>query len=79
MDNIKGVVAAGHIETANAGKQILEAGGNAMDAAIASAFAACVAEPLLTALGAGGYMLVHNAKNHKQELIDFAVVMPGKN
>jgi gamma-glutamyltranspeptidase len=68
MSEIKGVVAAGHIETANAGKQILEAGGNAVDAIIASAFAGCVAEPLLTGLGAGGYMLVHNADTKKQEL-----------
>jgi gamma-glutamyltranspeptidase/glutathione hydrolase len=78
MSEIKGVVAAGHIETANAGKQILEAGGNAVDATIASAFAGCVAEPLLTGLGAGGYMLVHNAETGKQELLDFAVVVPGK-
>jgi gamma-glutamyltranspeptidase/glutathione hydrolase len=79
MSKIKGVVAAGHAETANAGKQILEAGGNAVDAAIAAAFAGCVAEPLLTGLGAGGYMLVNSAKTNKQELIDFAIVMPGKN
>jgi gamma-glutamyltranspeptidase/glutathione hydrolase len=78
MSKVKGVVAAGHIETANAGKQILEAGGNAVDAAIASAFAGCVAEPLLTGLGAGGYMLVHDAKSNVQELFDFAVVVPGK-
>jgi gamma-glutamyltranspeptidase/glutathione hydrolase len=79
MNKIKGVVAAGHMATANAGKDILEAGGNAVDAIIASAFAACVAEPLLTGLGAGGYMLIHDSKASKQELLDFAVVMPGKN
>ncbi len=74
----KGVVAAGHAATADAGRQVLEAGGNAIDAAIASAFAACAAEPLLTGLGAGGYMLVHDAKSGRQTLFDFAVVMPGK-
>jgi gamma-glutamyltranspeptidase/glutathione hydrolase len=79
MSEIKGVVAAGHKATAEAGKQILESGGNAVDAAIASAFAGCVAEPLLTGLGAGGYMLVHDAKSGKQELFDFGIVMPGKN
>lgn len=78
MSTIKGVVAAGHEATANAGKEILEAGGNAVDAAIASAFAGCIAEPLLTGLGAAGYMMVHDAKSQKQELIDFAVVVPGK-
>jgi gamma-glutamyltranspeptidase/glutathione hydrolase len=79
MKKIKGVIAAGHKDTANAGKEILEAGGNAIDAAIASAFAACVAEPLLTGLGAGGYMLIHDGNTNKQELLDFAIVMPGKN
>jgi gamma-glutamyltranspeptidase/glutathione hydrolase len=79
MSNIKGIVAAGHEATANAGKQILEAGGNAVDAAVASAFTACVAEPLLTGLGAGGYILVHDSHKQSQEVFDFAVVMPGKN
>ncbi len=79
MSEVKGVVAAGHEATAQAGKEILEAGGNAVDAAIASAFAGCVAEPLLTGLGAGGYMLIHNAKTDTQELLDFAVTMPGRN
>lgn len=78
MSKVKGVVAAGHQAAAKAGKQILEAGGNAVDAAIASAFAGCVAEPLLTGLGAGGYMLVHDAKAGSQELFDFTVVVPGK-
>jgi gamma-glutamyltranspeptidase/glutathione hydrolase len=78
MKEVKGVVAAGHNATANAGREILEAGGNAVDAAVASAFAGCVAEPLLTGLGAGGYMLVHDAETGRQELFDFGVVMPGK-
>jgi len=75
--SVKGVVAAGHEATANAGKQILEAGGNAVDATIASALAGCVAEPLLTGLGAGGYMLVHDTKTNEQKIFDFGVVMPG--
>jgi gamma-glutamyltranspeptidase/glutathione hydrolase len=78
MSKINGVVAAGHEATANAGKEILEAGGNAVDAIIASAFTACIAEPLLTGLGAGGYMLIHDAKSKRQELLDFAITMPGK-
>jgi gamma-glutamyltranspeptidase/glutathione hydrolase len=78
MSKTRGIMAAGHEATADAGKLILEAGGNAVDAAIASAFAACVAEPLLTGLGAGGYMLVHDAKTNQQTLFDFGIVMPGK-
>src|SRR3954470_25017204 len=53
-----GVVAAGHELTADAGAQVLRAGGNAVDAAIGAMLASFVAEPLLTGLGAGGYMLV---------------------
>lgn len=78
MSSVKGVIAAGHPATAEAGKQILEAGGNAIDAAIAAGFTACVAEPLLTSLGGGGFMLVHDAKAAKQTLFDFFVTMPGQ-
>jgi gamma-glutamyltranspeptidase/glutathione hydrolase len=53
-----GVVAAGHPVTAEAGADALRAGGNAVDAALSALCAAFVAEPLLTGLGAGGYMLV---------------------
>lgn len=74
----RGVVAAGHVATAEAGKQVLEADGNAVDAALASAFAACISEPLLTGIGAGGYMLVHDSKSGQQTLFDYAVMMPGK-
>jgi gamma-glutamyltranspeptidase / glutathione hydrolase len=55
---MKGVVAAGHPLTAKAGAQILRAGGNAVDAALAAMVASFVCEPQLTGLGAGGYMLV---------------------
>ena len=56
-----GVVAAGHSKTAEAGKIILEAGGNAFDAAVAAALASCVAEPTLASLGGGGFLLAHTA------------------
>ena len=53
----RGVVAAGHPLTAEAARIILEAGGNAFDAIVAAAWAACVAEPVLTSPGGGGFML----------------------
>ncbi|MEO0768149.1 MAG: gamma-glutamyltransferase [Cyanobacteria bacterium J06649_4] len=56
-----GVVAAGHEKTAEAGQEILRAGGNAFDAAIAALLTACVAEPTLTSLGGGGFLLAHKA------------------
>ncbi len=75
---MKGAVAAGHPLTAEAGAQILEAGGNAVDACIAAAFVAWVAESPLTGPGAGGFMLVHRARDARDLLLDFFVEVPGR-
>src|SRR4051794_41640010 len=72
---MRGVAAAGHPVTARAGADVLRAGGNAVDAALAAMFTAFVAEPLLTGLGAGGYMLVAPAGG-EPVLLDFFVVVP---
>lgn len=53
----RGVVAAGHPRTAQAAEEILLAGGNAFDAALAGMCAACAAEPMLCSLGGGGYLV----------------------
>src|SRR4051794_23691029 len=74
---MKGAVAAGHPLTARAGARMLEEGGNAVDACVASAFAACVAESFLTSPGAGGFMLVHRAHDRTARLADFFVAAPG--
>ncbi len=58
-----GVISAGHEKTAEAGRIILQAGGNAFDAAVAAAFMACVAEPTLTSLGGGGFLLAHSVSD----------------
>ncbi len=71
----RGVVAAGHPLTAEAGARVLREGGNAVDAAVASVLASCVAESPLTGLGAGGYMLVH--EDDESVLLDFFVAMGG--
>jgi gamma-glutamyltranspeptidase/glutathione hydrolase len=58
---MRGAVAAGHPLSADAGAAILAAGGNAVDACIAAAFAAAVAEGPLTGPAGGGFLLVHGA------------------
>jgi gamma-glutamyltranspeptidase/glutathione hydrolase len=73
----RGIVAAGHSLTAAAGAAVLRAGGNAVDAALASMLASFAAEPLLTGLGAGGYMLVVPAGG-EPVLLDFFVAAPGQ-
>jgi len=60
----KGAIAAGHTATAEAGAAILKAGGNAVDAAIAALITSFIAEPVLTAAGGGGFMLIADAHNH---------------
>src|SRR5688500_2382708 len=73
---MKGVVAAGHPLTAEAGADALRAGGNAVDAAIAAMLMSWVAEAPLTGPGAGGFMLLHTAGG-ESHLLDFFVVAPG--
>ncbi|MGD8936438.1 MAG: gamma-glutamyltransferase [Thiogranum sp.] len=51
-----GAVAAGHPETVEAAVRILRAGGNAFDAVVAAHWSACIAEPVLTSLGGGGFL-----------------------
>ena len=75
---MKGAVAAGHPLTAQAGAEILAAGGNAVDACIAAAFVSWVTESPLTGPGAGGFMLVHRASDHADRLLDFFVAIPGR-
>jgi len=60
--------------TAAAGAAVLEAGGNAVDACVAAAFASWVCESMLTGPGGGGFMLVHAAG--KTLVFDAFVTVP---
>ncbi|HTW42056.1 MAG TPA: gamma-glutamyltransferase [Solirubrobacteraceae bacterium] len=71
----RGVVAAGHPLTAQAGARVLRAGGNAVDAAVGAMLTSFVTEQLLTGLGAGGYMLVAGG-GVRPTLLDFFVQAP---
>ena len=77
---MKGVVAAGHPVTAEAGAEMLREGGNAVDAAVAAVLASFAAESPLTGFGAGGFMLVHRdgPGGGESTLIDFFVEAPGR-
>ena len=68
-------VAAGHELTAEAAAEVLRAGGNAVDAVIAAALAACVVEPALTSFFGGGFMMVREADG-RTRLLDFFVQTP---
>lgn len=74
---MRGVVAAGHPLSAEAGARVLREGGNAVDAAVAAVLMSFVCESALTGPGAGGFMLVHTPAGD-DVLLDFFVAAPGK-
>jgi gamma-glutamyltranspeptidase/glutathione hydrolase len=65
-----GMVAAGHPLAAEAGMRILKAGGNAMDAAIATWAVQGEVEPGMTGLGADMFVLYYNAKTREVKFIN---------
>ncbi len=71
-----GAVAAGHDVTAEAMATILHEGGNAFDAVIAGAMAACVAEPVLASPGGGGFLMALPARSDAPVLYDFFARTP---
>jgi gamma-glutamyltranspeptidase/glutathione hydrolase len=75
---MRGAIAAGHPLTAEAGARVLAEGGNAVDACVAAGFTSWVAESPLTGPGAGGFMLVHRARDGANRLLDFFVAVPGR-
>ena len=78
MGRARGIVAAGHPVTASAAAEILRAGGNAFDAALAALFASCVAEPVLASLGGGGFLLAQHADRRPPLLYDFFAQTPSR-
>jgi len=70
-----GAVACGHPVTAAAAAEILAEGGNAVDAVIAAAVAACVAEPVLASFGGGGFLLA-TLPDRGFRLLDFFAETP---
>src|SRR5215813_13619570 len=55
---VRGMVVASEAEAARAGRAMFERGGNAVDAAIASAFALAVTQPFSAGLGGGAFILI---------------------
>ena len=72
----KGVVTAGHYLAAQAGMQVLAAGGNAIDAGVASGFCLAVLEPQSNGIGGESPMLIHHARSGRTVAINGQGVAP---
>jgi gamma-glutamyltranspeptidase/glutathione hydrolase len=70
-----GVIAAQHRSAAEVGAAILDGGGNAVDAAIATSLALAVLEPWMSGLGGGGFMVIAKADG-STEVLDFGMIAP---
>ncbi len=66
----QGVVSVANPYAAEAGAKILEQGGNAVDAAVAIAYALNVVEPQSAGIGGGGFMMIHMARPGQTVIID---------
>jgi gamma-glutamyltranspeptidase/glutathione hydrolase len=69
-------VVAQETRAAEIGRDVLKEGGNAVDAAVATAFALAVTYPRAGNLGGGGYMLIHLAKGRRDVAIDYRETAP---
>ncbi len=71
------MVVAPQPEAAEAGIDVLRAGGNAVDAAIATAFVQGVVDPLMCGIAGFGSMAVYKSGDRSHEYIDFHAPAPG--
>ena len=68
---MKGIVVCPQPRAADAGVQILSGGGNAFDAAVATAFAQMVVDPFMCGLGGMGSFQFYHADSGENGMIDF--------
>ena len=71
-----GIVAAQSRKAAEIGAAVLAAGGDCVDAVIATTFALGVLEPWMSGLGGGGAMVLYRAREDRYEVIDYGMRAP---
>src|SRR3954463_7209867 len=71
-----GIVAAQSRKAAEVGAEVLAAGGDCIDAGVATGFALGVVEPWNSGMGGGGAMVIYRAKENRYEVIDYGMRAP---
>src|SRR5258708_6167077 len=71
-----GIVAAQSRKAAEVGAEILAAGGDCVDAVIATTFALGAVEPWMSGVGGGGAMVLYRARETRYEVIDYGMRAP---
>ena len=72
-----GMIAAEHRLASQAGLRILQEGGNAVDAAVATALAVGVVNPTSCGIGGGGFMLIYDHATRRVAALDYRETAPG--
>src|SRR5260370_26586076 len=71
-----GIVAAQSRKAAEVGAQVLAAGGDCVDAVVATSFALGVLEPWMSGIGGGGAMVLYRERGDRDEVVDFGMLAP---
>src|SRR5215470_17398173 len=71
-----GIVAAQSRRAAEIGAEVLAAGGDCVDAVVATGFALGVLEPWMNGVGGGGAMVLYRARENRVEVIDYGMRAP---
>jgi gamma-glutamyltranspeptidase/glutathione hydrolase len=74
----RGLVSSGHPLASLAGLRLLMQGGNAIDAAVATAAALNVVEPYMSGLGGVGYMHIYSAQKEEHKILDYIGLTPAQ-
>ncbi len=69
-------IASAHMLATEAGFEVLRAGGNAFDAAVAVSAALSVVEPISSGIGGGGFFLLHDARSGQDVFVDARETAP---